>query len=177
MPATSYVIVGRIGRPHGVRGEVFIEPITDAPAAVFAAGRRVFAGTTDGDVAAEAGVLAVRSARAAPDGRWVVGFDRLADRDEAERWRGRYLLLPASEIEPPGEGEAFLHELPGMRVELPTGEVIGEVEEIFELPQGIVLDVRWRGRIVTLPFNDVFLRELDREGRRIVLDLPEGLLE
>lgn len=177
MTAPEYVIVGRIRRPHGLRGEVIVEPITDAPAAVFAAGRRVFAGSVEGDLAPDAPTLTLERARPLPGGLLLVRFDGIADRSEAERWRERYLLLPVDEVEPPAEGEAFLHELVGMHVELPGGEPVGEVVDYFELPQGIALDVRWRDRIVTLPLADAFLRELDRAGRRIVLDLPEGLLE
>jgi ribosomal 30S subunit maturation factor RimM len=64
-----------------------------------------------------------------------------------------------------------------MRVELASGEPVGELLELFEYPQGLVADVRWKERVVTLPLGDAFLREIDREGRRIVLELPEGFFE
>ena len=177
MAQPEYVIVGRIRKSHGVQGEVVVEPITDAPAAVFAAGRRLLVGTADGDLAAGVPPVRIERARPGPGGGLLVRFDAIADRTQADRWRERYLLLPYDEIEPPGEGEAFLHELPGMRVELSSGEPVGDVVEVFELPQGLALDVSWRGRRVLLPFRDEFVRAVDRDGRRIVMDLPDGLLE
>ncbi|MDQ3698169.1 MAG: ribosome maturation factor RimM [Gemmatimonadota bacterium] len=177
MTPPEYVIVGRIRKPHGLRGEVIVEPITDAPAAVFAAGRRVYVGTVDGDMPPAAPMLTVETARELPGGVLLARFEHIGDRIEAELWRDRFLLLPMDEIEPPGDGDAFLHELVGMRVEQTSGEEIGEVVDVFELPQGIAVDVRWRGRLLTLSLADPFLRDLDRERRRIVLELPEGLLE
>ena len=177
MAQPEYVIVGRIRKSHGVQGDVVVEPITDAPAAVFAAGRRLFVGTRDGDLAPEVPPLSIERVRTGPAGGILVRFDRIADRTQADLWRERYLLLPFDEIEPPGAGEVFLHELVGMRVELGSGEPVGDVLDVFELPQGLALDVRWRGGTVMLPFRDEFVRDVDRDARRIVMDLPDGLLE
>ena len=177
MAAPEYVIVGRLRKSHGVQGDVVVEPITDAPAAVFAAGRRLLVGTADGHLAAGVPPVRVERTRPAPGGGLLVRFDAIADRTQADRWRERYLLLPYDEVEPPGEGEVFLHELPGMRVELSSGEPVGDVLDVFELPQGLALDVGWRGGRVLLPFRDEFVRAVDRDGRRIVMDLPDGLLE
>jgi 16S rRNA processing protein RimM len=172
----EYLVVGRIRKPHGVRGEVIVEPITDEPAAVFAAGRRLFVGSVDGDLLPTVPPLVVEGTR--PFGELLIArFGAIADRTEAERWRGRSLLLPGSEVEPPGEGEAWVHELIGMQVELVDGSPVGELLDLYDLPQGLIADVRWRDGMVTIPLSDAFLREIDREGRRVVLDLPEGLLE
>ena len=54
-------------------------------------------------------------------------FDEIDDRDVAEIWRDRFLLLPADELEPLGEGEVYVHDLLGMRVELVSGEAVGTV--------------------------------------------------
>jgi 16S rRNA processing protein RimM len=64
-----------------------------------------------------------------------------------------------------------------MRVELGSGEPVGEVLAVFELPQGLVVDVSWRGRRVLLPLGREFVRGVDRAGRRLVMDLPDGMLE
>ena len=177
MAAPAYVIVGRIRKSHGVQGDVVVEPITDAPAAVFAAGRRVFAGTPEGELAAGVPPLHVERSRAVAGGALLVRFDAIAGRAQADLWRGRYLLIPADEVEPPKDGELFLHELVGMRVELSSGEPVGEVLEVFELPQGLVVDVSWRGGSVMLPLGENFVRGVDRAGRRLVVDLPDGMLE
>ncbi len=175
-PAPTHLIVGRVRRAHGLRGDLVVETLTDAPDAVFAPGRRVFGGTTDGDVAGEE---PIEVERAAPfkDGTMLVHFANVSDRAGAEAWRHRYLLVEAGGLEPPGESEAFLHELSGMQVRLVDGTVIGDVLEYYELPQGILLEVEWNGRRVSLPMSDPFVREIDRTARRIVMELPEGLLE
>ena len=105
MAAPALTIVGRVRKAHGIRGELVIEPLTDAPDAVFAAGRRVFAGTVAGDLAPGAPTLTVRRARPFKGG-WIVHFDEIADRTAAELWRERYILAPLAELPPPAEGTA-----------------------------------------------------------------------
>jgi 16S rRNA processing protein RimM len=173
----EYVIVGRIRKAHGIRGELVVEPLTDAPDAVFAPGRRVFAGTAGGALAPGAPQLIVRSARAFKGG-WLVAFDGIPDRSAAEAWRDRRLLLPESEVEPPGEHEVWLHELLGMLVERRGGEPLGEVLDVYELPQGLALDVGRGGQSrVVLPFTDDVVLEIDRGARRLVVEVPEGLMD
>lgn len=177
MGTPELIIVGRLRKAHGIRGDLLVEPITDAPAEVFAAGRRLFVGTVDGDPAPDARTLTVTDARVQPDGLLVVRFEEIADRTGAERWRNRYVLLPAAELAPPAEGEVYLHELAGMRVERPDGEALGEVREVWELPQGIALEVARPGGSVLLPFREEFVQRVDRAARRVVATPPEGLFE
>lgn len=179
MGAPELIIVARLRKAHGIRGDLLVEPITDAPAEVFAAGRRLFAGTADGDPDPAGRTLTVGEVRALHDGLFVIRFDEIADRDAADRWRHRYLLAEASSLAPPAEGEVYVHELPGMTVELPTGETLGEVREVYELPQGLALEVV-RGAnagSVLLPFREEFVTRVDRVARRLVATPPEGLFE
>lgn len=153
-----------------------MEPLTDEPDVVFASGRRVFGGTTDGDLAPEREEL--RIVRSRPfKGGWLVVVDAVPDRATAERWRDRYWLVPSAELRPLAEGEVYLHDLPGLAVELTTGETVGEVIDVYELPQGVVVDVRRERGTVLLPFNDTTIVEVDLERRRLVVDPPPGLLE
>jgi 16S rRNA processing protein RimM len=175
-PVPTHLIVGRVRRAHGLRGELVVETLTDAPDAVFAPGRRVFAGTTEGDLEDDTPIEVVRSVPF-KGGTLLVCLAAIADRTEAEAWRDRYLLAEIAELEPPGESEAFLHELPGMSVTLVDGTEIGDVVDYYELPQGLIIEVERDGRRVDLPMNDPFVRDIDREARRIVMDLPEGLLD
>lgn len=177
MGTPELIIVGRLRKAHGIRGDLLVEPITDAPAEVFAAGRRLFVGTVDGDPVPDARTLTVSEARVQPDGLIVAHFDEIADRTTAERWRNRYVLLPATELAPPSPGEVYLHELAGMRVERPDGELLGEVREVWELPQGIALEIARPGGSVLLPFREEFVQHVDRVARRVVATPPEGLLE
>ena len=180
MTDSAFIIVGRVRKAHGIRGEVVVEVITDAPDAVFASGHRVFAGTPSGDVAPARQELHVSSARDFNEGL-LVGFTEIPDRNAAELWRGRYLLLPANEVPPPSDDEVYMHDLVGMRVDLADGTVLGTVEEIYELPQGLALDVRRAepraGETVMLLYDDNTVASVDKEQRIIIVTPAEGLLE
>ena len=177
-PATpEHAIVGRVRKAHGIRGELVVEPITDAPDAVFASGRRVFAGTVDGDLARGTPTLTVERARPFKGG-WILAFAEIRDRTEAELWRERYLLAPVSELTPPAEDEVYYHELIGMRVERADGELIGQVDGLYELPQGLMLEVRPPGRAtVILPYRPEVVVAVDLARRVVTADPPEGLLD
>ncbi len=180
MTQPAFIIVGRVRKAHGIRGEVVVELISDEPDAVFASGRRVFAGTASGDLAPNRLELHIRSARPFNEGL-LVGFDEVADRTAAETWRGRYLLLPADELPSPDDDEVYVHELLGMRVELESGEVVGTVDETYELPQGLALDVRRvaprESETVLLNYDDRTIASVDKNARVIVVTPAEGLLE
>ena len=170
------VVVGRVRRPHGVRGELLIEVLTDEPDAVYASGRRVFGGTIDGDAGDDAPVLTVMETRPFKDGL-LVHFREIRDRTEAELWNGRLLLVPESELSPLDEGEVYQHELKGMTVELSSGEVVGTVADVFEVPQGLLLDVARERGTVLVPFSGEIILGVDRDRRVVRIDPPEGLLE
>ena len=177
MGSPEFAIVGRIRKAHGIRGEVVVEPLTDAPDAVFAAGRRVFAGTTEGERARDGAELAVNEVRPFREGL-LVRFDRIPDRTAAELWRDRYLLLPVAELTPLAEDEVYIHDLVGMKVVLISGEPLGDVLEVYEVPQGLVLDVkRVAGGTVMLPFSPDVVKRVSAATRTIEVDPPEGLLD
>jgi 16S rRNA processing protein RimM len=180
MTQPAFIIVGRVRKAHGIRGEVVVETITDAPDAIFASGRRVFAGTATGELAPNRLELHVATVRPFNDG-YLVGFAEVPDRTAAESWRGRYLLLPADEVAPPADDEVYVHELVGMRVQLQDGASLGVVEETYELPQGLAIDVRREAprekETVMLPYDDRTIASVDRETRTIVVTPPDGLLE
>lgn len=174
---TDFLVVGRIRRAHGIRGELVVETITDAPDAIFASGHRVFAGSPDGKISAGRPELVVE--RASPfKGGMIVKFRGIETRNDAEPWRERTLLVPEDEVEPPGEDELFVHDLVGMRVELVSGELVGEVREVFELPQGFVLDVaRPEKASVLVQLHESAVVEVDPAARVVKLDPPAGLLD
>lgn len=176
-PAPELLIVGRLRKAHGIHGALVVEPLTDAPAAVFAAGRRLLVGTPSGEPDPAGRALVVETARAQPDGSVIVQFEGVADRTAAERWRHRYLLAHAADLAPPADGEVYVHELPGMTVELPSGESLGSVSHVLELPQGLALEITHGARTAILPFHADFVRRVDRAARRIVAVPPNGLFE
>lgn len=174
--------VGRVRRPHGVRGELVVESLTDEPDAILAPGCRVFQGTHEGGLyldprTKEPRALTVTGLRPFKDG-FLVTFDLIGDRTEAEKWNGRHLMVPVEELSEPDEGEVFAHELVGMRlVDDATEASLGEVVEFYELPQGLLLEMRTPKGLVSVPFVEEFVLDVDRESRTIRVALPDGLLE
>jgi 16S rRNA processing protein RimM len=172
---SDHVIVGRVRKAHGVRGDLVVEPITDEPDAIFASGRRVIAGTVTGEASRDRRELHVE--RASPfKGGFIVHFIEIDDRAAADLWRDRYLLVPADELEPLGEGQIYIHELLGMAVVLESGEAVGVVDEVYELPQGLTLEVKRERDSVMVPYDRVVVN-VDRETNRITIDPPAGLIE
>ena len=178
MAAPELTIVGRVRRAHGIQGELVIEPLTNVPDAVFAPGRRVFAGTVDGDPAPDGRELIVEESRPFKGGGWIVGFEGIADRNEAERWRERYVLAPKHELTPAAEHEVYLHDLFGLSVvRAGSLEPVGDVTDVYELPQGVMLDVRRPNGSVLIPFRPEVVTQVDLAGRRLFIEPPDGLIE
>src|SRR3954466_353440 len=181
MPASEYAIVGLIRKAQGIRGEVVVEPLTDKPDVVFASGSRVFAGTSDGDLATvedirgveETPTLTISASKPFKKGL-IVQFEEISDRDSAELWRGRYLLAPFSELPPLEENQVYLHDLVGLRVESSTGKALGSVSNFFELPQGVMLDLSTTRGSVLIPYRPEVIARVDRDTRTIVNDATPG---
>jgi len=160
-----------------------VESLTDEPDAILAPGSRVFQGTNDGALwldpkSKQPRELHVTGLRPVKDG-WLLTLAEITDRNEAERWNGRQLLVPVEELSEPQEGEVFAHELVGMAVvDADSNEPIGEVIEYYDLPQGLLLEFRTtNGVVASVPFVEEFVAEVDREARRIRVSLPDGLLD
>jgi 16S rRNA processing protein RimM len=184
MPEPEYAIVGLIRKAQGIRGEVVVEPLTNKPDVVFASGSRVFAGTSDGDLAVthdvkgedEIPTLTVAGSKPFKKGL-IVQFEELRDRDSAELWRGRYLLAPFSELPPLEDDEVYLHDLIGMKAVSPAGEEIGSVTTFYELPQGIMLDLKTGSGSVVVPYRPEFVLSTDPVARTLVVDDSSGLFD
>ena len=169
-------MVGRIGKPQGIRGEVTVEVRTDDPEARFATGTVLL---TD---PVERGPLTVEAARD-QNGRLMVAFEGFGDRNAAETLRGTLLLVDAATLPTPDDPDVFLdHHLLGLVAELPDGARLGHITEVLHLPHGDVLVVRREGVGVTaaevlVPFVAAMVPVVDVPGGRIVVDPPAGLLE
>ena len=167
------VVVGRIGKPQGIKGEVTVEIRTDDPAARFAAGSVLL---TD---PAERGPLTVEQARD-HSGKLVVAFAGVPDRNAAELLRGTLLQVDAATLPAPDDEDEFHdHVLRGMAAVLPGGGRIGEVVDVLHLPHGDVLVLRRDDNAaeVLVPFVRAMVPEVDVAARRLVVDPPEGLLD
>lgn len=166
------LVVGRIGRPHGVRGEVVVDVRTDSPEQRYAVGS-VF--ETD---PASAGPLTVETLRP-HQGRFLVTFAGYADRDLAEKLRGVLLCVDSSTVPDPDDPEEFNdHRLVGLRAQLSSGELLGEVVGIDHAPASDLLIVRLLdGRTGLVPFVRAIVPEVDIDGGKVVLDPPDGLFD
>lgn len=164
--------VGRIVRPHGVRGEVLVEVSTDEPADRYAVGSTL---VTDRPHPAALTVDAQRPHQ----GRLIVAFRQVPDRDTAEALRGVLLRVDSESVAPPGDPDEFHdHQLIGMAVVDPAGEPVGELVRIDHAPAADLLVVaRPGGGTALVPFRKQFVPEVDIPGRRIVIDPPPGLLD
>jgi 16S rRNA processing protein RimM len=184
MPEPEYAIVGLIRKAQGIRGEVVVEPFTDRPDVVFASGSRVFGGTSNGDLAVaydvkgaeEIPTLTIAESKPFKKGL-IVQFEELQDRDSAELWRGRYLLAPFSELPPLQEDEVYLHDLVGMTAIGTTGERVGTVSTFYELPQGVMIEVKTVRGDVVVPYRKEFVVRVDTQNRTLVVNEASGLFE
>jgi 16S rRNA processing protein RimM len=154
--------VGRITKPHGLRGEVLVAFSSDRT-------DRLSNGSV---LLSDRGALTVVSASRHQD-RWIVQFEEILDRTEAETWRGVVLrgqALDADDLDRTDPDELWVHELIGCSVELPDGSTVGEVEAVQANPAAdlLVLD---GGALVPVVFVT------GRAPGRIVIDPPEGLLD
>jgi len=170
--AASYLAIGRIIAPHGIRGEVKVEVMTDFPER-FKPGSCVFLGVGSEDLDARpVKIVAARPHK----GGFLVKLDAVPDRNAAELVRNRYLLIPEAEAMPLGDHENYLHDLVGLRVETTDGRLLGELKEILFTGANDVYVVSGPDGEVLLPaIRDVVLR-VDLSARCMVVALPEGLL-
>ena len=172
----EWLVVGQVSKPHGNKGEVLVWPLTDSPEAVFAEGRELLLGDTEGRPGDDLEKLTVRAKR--PYKRaWLVTMAEIGDRTQAEDIAGRYLLIPLDQAEPRAEGELFYHELLGAEVVTVDGTTVGRVREVFDTDPAHLLEVKGEGKVHLIPFTNQVVKSGDAEARRIVIDPPEGLLE
>jgi 16S rRNA processing protein RimM len=163
------LVVGRIGRPHGIRGEVTVEVRTDDPERRFAPGAR-FATEP-----ASAGPLTV-AGRRWHSGVLLLRFQGVTDRNAAERLRNTLLLIDSADVPPPEDPDEFYdHQLIGLKVVTVGGEEVGEVTDVLHHGQDLLV-VRHTGREVLIPFVKAIVPEVDLEAGRLVIDPPRGLL-
>lgn len=166
------VVVARIGRAHGLRGEVSVEVRTDDPEIRLAAGELL---RTD---PVGAGPLRVASGRV-HSGRLLLTFEGVADRGAAEALRGVLLVADIDSQETPEDPDEFYdRHLVGLRVETSDGEHVGEVGEVLHLPGQDVLAVRRTdGTEALVPFVTDIVPTVDVDAGLVVLTPPPGLLD
>jgi 16S rRNA processing protein RimM len=177
---TREVVVGRTGRPHGIRGEVTVEPRTDEPDRRFAVGTVLRTETPSGATPhgdRRPTALTVDAVRR-HQGRLLVRFAELADRDAAEAARGLVLLADVAVDETPQDPEEFYdHQLVGLDVATEEGEPVGRVDSVVHgAAQDLLVIAAPDGREVLVPFVSALVPQVDlAAGRLVVADRP-GLI-
>jgi 16S rRNA processing protein RimM len=165
------LVVGQILRPHGIRGEVVVDVRTDEPEQRFAVGSVL---VTDPPAAP----LTVAAARP-HQGRLIVAFEGVPDRNVAEELRGTLLQVDSADLPPSTDPDEFSdHQLVGLVAVTPDGERLGTVERIDHAPAADLLVLRRvDGGSALVPFVKAMVPEVDLAGGRVVLTPPEGLLD
>jgi 16S rRNA processing protein RimM len=167
------VVVGRVGKPHGVRGEVTVEVRTDEPERRFASGARLRAEAPRGSAAPYATLTVTRTRW--HQGRLLATFDELGDRTAAEAARGIVLHVTVDAEERPADPEEYYdHQLVGLRVVDLEGRDLGEVAAVVHGGAQDLLTVRTPERREALvPFVAALVPEVDlAAGHVVVADRP-----
>ena len=164
MTAPARLLVGRVAKAHGIRGEVAVEVVSQAPG-------RFEPGSTMLHRDATLTVEAVRPHQ----GRLLVKFEEVPDRTAAEALRGARLEIEGAEAAELDEGSFYPWELEGFAVEHVSGEALGTLVRVEEYPANDLWVVDAGGREVLVPAVSAIVTSVDVDTRRIVIDPPEGL--
>ncbi|MFE2926250.1 MULTISPECIES: ribosome maturation factor RimM [Streptomyces] len=166
------LVVARIGRAHGIKGEVTVEVRTDEPEL------RLGPGAVLETEPASAGPLTIETGRV-HSGRLLLRFEGVKDRTGAEALRNILLIAEVDPTElPEEEDEYYDHQLMDLDVVLEDGTEIGRITEISHLPsQDLFIVERPDGTEVMIPFVEEIVAEIDLEEQRCVITPPPGLID
>jgi 16S rRNA processing protein RimM len=165
------VLVGRIARPHGVRGEVIVNPETDFVEDRFSAGATMWTRSDRGDER-----LTITSARV-QNGRPVIGLTGFSRIEDVERLAGLELRVPEQELRPLDENVFYQHQLVGCSVETIDGRHVGVVARVDGGAAGSLLVIDGPRGEILIPFVLDICADIDVSAQRIRIKPPDGLLE
>ncbi len=173
------VVVGRVGKPHGLRGEVTVDVRTDEPELRFAAGAALRAVPPQGSASRSSGAASTLTVSTT---RWhqgvlLVRFEELPDRDAAESARGTLLHATlAADAAPADPDEFYAHQLIGLAAYDLEGTPLGEVTALTPGAQDLLTVRTADGRDALVPFVAALVPEVDVAGGRIVIADRPGLV-
>jgi 16S rRNA processing protein RimM len=165
------ILIGRIGRTHGVRGDVFVNPETDAPEDRFVEGRVLHLA-----MPGRSEQVTITSVKF-HQGRPIVGFEGVDTMEAAEALRGAELLIPEADLPPLPEATYYRHDLVGCEVTDTKGQPIGRVTSVDgPLERSRLVIAGPRGEVM-VPMVDGICVRVDPAAKTIVVDPPKGLLD
>lgn len=170
----GYLAVGRIINAHGIRGELSVELYTDFPEERFAPGQTVLVG-------AEMEGVEVITARP-HKGRWLLRFEEVNDRDEAEALQGTWLYIPEEAAATLDADEYFVHQILGLTVQNEDHTTLGTVQDVLFTGANEVYIVQPaeginKGRDLLIPAIGDVVQDVDLESGVITVRLLPGILE
>lgn len=174
-PNVESVVIGRVGRAHGIKGEVSVEPRTDEPDRRFAVGTVLDARVPGGDVRPRA--LTVTGIRW-HQGRLLVRFAEFPDRNAAEAARGTLVEIQVEPDERPTDPEEFYdRQLVGLMVRTTEGVEVGPIVNVIHGIAQDLLAIEANGREVLVPFVAELVPQVDLAGGFVVVVDRPGLLD
>ncbi len=175
--STDSLLVARIGKPHGLRGEVTVQTHTDDPERRYVPGTVYATEATPGTGVPRTLTLATSRKHRET---WLLGFAEIPDRTGAESRRGTRLFLDLDEVEDAEDDDDgwYEHDLVGLAVHDPSGTPLGEVTgltvgAVQDLLEGRLVD----GREALVPFVEAIVTDVDVEAGHVVVDAPAGLFD
>ena len=166
----AMALVGRVTRPHGLRGQVVVHPETNFVEERFAEGATLWTRSAGGDEQ-----LTIVSSRM-QNGRPIVAFDGFARVEDVERLAGLELRVPEDALLPLQPGTYYEHQLVGCAVETTAGDLVGEVAKVEGGGGASRLVTNGPRGEVLIPLAVDICVDIDIANRKIRIDPPEGLL-
>ncbi len=167
----DYVVIGRITKPHGIRGAVKVEPITDDPER-FKLLESVYLAKSD----TEREIYQISDLQYG-NKQLIISFNNIESRNDAESLRGLFIEIPRSECLPLDEGSYYYFELIGYTVKTDSGEIVGTLDDVYEYPANDMFVIHKDDKEILIPVIDEFIDNVDDSTGVITIKPVEGLLE
>ncbi|GAB4429200.1 MAG: ribosome maturation factor RimM [Anaerolineae bacterium] len=173
-PAPPFLLLGRVLRPHGVRGEVRIEILTAYPERIVP-DQRVYLGPDPSDVSTAVPHTVSRARK--HQHYLILQFEEIPDRNAAELLREQYVMVALEDAVPLEEGEYYLFQVIGLRAISTEGEDLGQVVDVIETGANDVFVVHGPRGEILLPDIDECVRDIDFDAGTLTVHLLDGLVD
>ncbi len=167
----EYLIIGRVTKPHGIRGALKVEPLTENPKR-FDQLETVYLGPEEGP-SESFSVQHVQYQHNVV----ILSLVELQDRNAAEVWRNAYVQIPADNAQPLAEGEHYYYEFIGLKVYTIENIFVGTIENIVSYPANDVIVVTKENKEILIPDIPEIVKSFDLERGVMIIEPMEGLLD